>query len=250
MKKLNYNTESFPLENQYIDKMSTSHALDIMLNNQAEAIGAVRDSLLLIEQASEAIFLKLKKNKTGRIIYCGAGTSARIGVQDAAELNPTFGWPLERIDFIIAGGINTLISSQENIEDNIENAEKIVNEKELNSKDCLIGISASGSTPFTSEVINLANKRGVLTIGIANNRNQMIQKICNYPIILETGMEIVAGSTRLKAGTAQKICLNLISTIVMTKFGFVKNGMMVNMKPSNQKLRIRSKEINKKLNKT
>ena len=90
----------------------------------------------------------------------------------------------------------------------------------------------------------------MLTIGIANNRNQMIQKICNYPIILETGMEIVAGSTRLKAGTAQKICLNLISTIVMTKFGFVKNGMMVNMKPSNQKLRIRSKEINKKLNKT
>lgn len=245
MKTLKKNTETIPHENHHIDKLSISHALTLMLDNQAEAIDAVRIAMIDIEKASIAIFTRLNSSQTGRIVYCGAGTSARIGVQDGAELNPTFGWPVKRISFVIAGGLDTLISSKENVEDNKQDALDVVEQKKITNKDCFIAIAASGSTPFTLEAMKLAKKNGALTIGIANNIDKRLQKECDFAITLDTGTELVAGSTRLKAGTAQKICLNLLSTIVMTKLGFVVNGLMVNMSPKNNKLRKRYNQIRK-----
>ena len=213
MKKIanSINTETIPSDDEYIDQLNDTKALHLMLNNQFECFEVLRNQIKNIKFASNQILNKIKLNPKSRLIYVGAGTSARIGVQDGAELFPTFGWKANRVKFIIAGGKKSLIKSSEGAEDDVNFAKYLVNLNKLKSSDIVICISASGKTPFTFEVLKLASKIGCLTISIENNVDGYFSKISDCPIILNTGKEIVAGSTRLKAGTSQKICLNLMN---------------------------------------
>ena len=196
-----------------------------------------------IEIATDKIYQHLNLNPKGRLIYVGAGTSGRIGVQDGVELLPTFSWPKSRLDYILAGGKAALLNSIENAEDDILEATKIVLTKSINSEDVIIGLAASGNTPFTCKVLEEANKKNALTVAISNNPSGKLLEFGKCQIILDTKEELIAGSTRLKAGTAQKICLNIISSLVMVKMGRVKNGKMSYMLPTNQKLRDRRLRI-------
>ncbi len=236
-------TEKINNKNLFIDEMSIDDALILMIEDQSKVIKILKKLRPEIIFIIKSIFNKLKKSKTGRIIYAGAGTSGRIAVQDGVELYPTFGWPKNRIDFIIAGGKNSLIGSVENAEDNIDEAKRMLNELRPNENDVVIGLAASGNTPFTSFVLQEASLSKSLTIGISNNPKGRILDYANLGLILSTGSEIVTGSTRLKAGTAQKITLNIISTMVMVKFNRVKKGQMTHMITSNQKLKDRKLRI-------
>jgi len=238
------NTEKQPQKHLWIDQMTSYDALVAMLKNQGEAINAIQLAIREIEKATKLIVKNLLKFNQSRIIYIGAGTSARIGVQDGVELYPTFGWPKNRIDYVIAGGLSSLTQSIEGAEDNQNDAIKKIKKLNIIEGDIAIGLSASGNTPFVIEALKEAKSFGALTIGICNNPNQKIQKRTDVSITLDTGVEIIAGSTRLKAGSAQKICLNLISTLCMTKLGKVKDGLMINMVPTNKKLIKRMKIIN------
>ncbi|MDC1209562.1 N-acetylmuramic acid 6-phosphate etherase, partial [Pseudomonadota bacterium] len=177
----------------------------------------------------------------------GAGTSGRIGIQDGVELYPTFNWPKDRLDYIIAGGVSAILNAVENAEDSILSAKDAVITKLINYTDVVIGLAASGNTPFTCKVLEEANNKKALTIAISNNPKGKILKFGDIKIVLNTKEEVIAGSTRLKAGTAQKICLNIISSMVMIKMGRVKNGFMNNMVPTNEKLRKRKIIIDSKI---
>jgi N-acetylmuramic acid 6-phosphate etherase len=159
------------------------------------------------------------------------------------ELPPTFGWPPERLGYLIAGGREALMRSVEGAEDSAQSAKTDADELNMTSADIVIGLAASGRTSYTIAALDAARQGGALTIGIANNRDTPLLAAAEYPILIETGGEALAGSTRLKAGTAQKITLNLISTFVMARLGRVSNGLMVAMTPSNAKLRERKLRI-------
>lgn len=247
MNNKNANTETILPNNQHIDFLSDDQALLLMLENQAECLTIIKKNLNKIKITTNAIIKHLKKYENGRIIYTGAGTSGRIAVQDGAELYPTFSWPKKRLSFIIAGGKKALTNSIEGSEDNIKEAYRNFIDKKINKEDVIIAIAASGRTPFTLEILRLSKLSDALTISIENNSDGLLQKIADHSIILNTGAEALAGSTRLKAGTSQKICLNLISTLVMTRMGRVKKGLMSHMKPNNCKLKIRQKLIQKQL---
>lgn len=230
-----------------IDFLSIPDALSLILKEQKKAVLNVEKEIKFIENAAKKIFKHLKKSNKGRIIYCGAGTSARIGVQDGAELFPTFGWPLERVDFAIAGGKEALYRSVENAEDDIISARKIIRNLNLDKDDVFIAIAASGNTPFTLEALKQACSKKCLTLSISNNEKGAISVYSKLKIILNTSQEVIAGSTRLKAGTAQKICLNLLSTIIMIMMGKVESGLMSNLVVNNQKLKKRQILIKKLL---
>ena len=242
-------TEEVPDTDLHIDKLQTSVALSLMLESQSAAIPSLTTALPAIEDAVTAAHERLVANSAGRLIYTGAGTSARIGVQDGAELPPTFNWPKKRLAFLIAGGPSALLDAIENAEDDEEAGVTDATKIKIGKHDVVIGVAASGQTPYTHGVVLAARAAGALTIGIANNSGTPLLTAASYPILLATGGEIIAGSTRLKAGTAQKICLNLISNMIMVKMGFVANGMMVAMVPTNEKLRRRREQIDLKLKK-
>lgn len=208
---------------------------------QVEALAAIGSALPAIAAAVDAAVPRLKRG--GRLIYAGAGTSARIGVQDGAELFPTFSWPKDQVAFAIAGGESALLQAVENAEDSASNGAARIVELAVDVDDVVIGIAASGATPFTVAAITEARARGALTIGVANNRNTQLLSASEHPILVETGPEAVAGSTRMKAGTSQKIVLNLFSTMVMVRLGKVYRGLMVHMRPTNAKLRRRAEQM-------
>ncbi len=239
-------TELLYKKSRPVDHLSISEGISLMINEQKDASIEVKKATKSIENAIEAVCKYLLINPNGRLIYAGAGTSARIGVQDGVELFPTFNWPINRLDFIIAGGLDALLKAVENAEDNVKLAESIIQEKSINKHDVVIGIAASGNTPFTCKVLKEAQIKKALTIAISNNPKGKILEYADHKIILNTKEEVIAGSTRLKAGTAQKICLNVISSMVMIKLGRVKNGIMNEMVPTNKKLRLR-KKLNKQM---
>ena len=224
---------------QWLDQLDNIAALNVMLDGHGAAAAAVRQSLTQIDSAVTAITQRLKASQDGRLIYAGAGSSVRIGVQDGVELPPTFDWPRRRIDYWIAGGPVALTDAVENAEDDENAANQAAFAANLSSHDVVIGISASGRTPFTCAAAKAAADGGALTVGIANNEAAPLFGYVDIAIPLVTGAEAVAGSTRLKAATAQKICLNMISTLVMTRLGLVRDGQMIAMKPGNTKLRER-----------
>lgn len=234
-------TELLYKKSKPIDHLNVHDSISLIINEQKKAALDVKKAAASIEMAINEISNHLLANKTSRLIYSGAGTSARIGVQDGVELFPTFGWPKERVDFIIAGGIRALTQSVEDAEDNTLKALDFVKNKKISSKDVVIALAASGNTPFTCKVIEEAYYNGALTIAISNNPNGNILNFGKIKIILDTEEEVLAGSTRLKAGSAQKICLNIISTLVMVKLGRVKNGYMSHMVVTNRKLKERKK---------
>ncbi len=240
-------TELLYKKSKPIDHLSISDAVLLMADEQKKASIEVRKAAKSIEFAIIKIYDHLMLNSKGRLVYVGAGTSGRIGVQDGVELFPTFNWPKHRLEYIIAGGNKAILNAVENAEDDIFQAEEVTSKKFINSQDVVIGLAASGNTPFTCRVLEEAYKKGALTITISNNSKGKILKFGQVQIILDTKEEVISGSTRLKAGTAQKICLNIISSMVMIKMGRVKNGIMSHMVPTNEKLRHRKLRINKQL---
>jgi N-acetylmuramic acid 6-phosphate etherase len=221
-----------------LDAWSLASAMEAMWEGQLAAVAAVGRALPAITAATDAA--KEALGDRGRLIYVGAGTSGRVAVQDGAELPPTFAWPPERLRFIIAGGENALIASVEGAEDDVADAVKQIDDVRLSPHDVVIAVAASGTTPFTVAALQQADTYRVVTIGIANNPGTALLTSAKYPVLIETGQELIAGSTRMKAGTAQKVVLNLISTGIMLRLGRVFRGMMVNMQTTNTKLKLRA----------
>jgi N-acetylmuramic acid 6-phosphate etherase len=231
-------TETTDPRYREIDRWPTETAVETMLEAQLAAIAALKSQTAPMAAAIEAAAERLRRG--GRIAYAGAGTSGRIGVQDGVELTPTFNWPFERLVFLIAGGPAALTRTQEGAEDSREAAEASVIEEGIGPDDVLIGVAASGRTPYVIAALEAARAAGALTIGVANNPDTPVLRAAEHAILADTGSEVVAGSTRMKAGTAQKVTLNLISTGIMLRLGLVHHGLMVNMQVSNAKLRQRA----------
>ena len=221
-----------------LDAWSLASAMEAMWEGQLAAVAAVGRALSAVTVATNAAYEAL--GDRGRLIYVGAGTSGRVAVQDGAELTPTFAWPQERLRFIIAGGQSAFAASVEGAEDDVADAARQIDAVRLSPLDVVIAVSASGTTPFTVAALQHAGRYGVVTIGVANNPGTALLTSAKYPVLVETGRELLAGSTRMKAGTAQKVVLNLISTGIMLRLGRVYRGMMVNMQTTNTKLKRRA----------
>jgi len=183
----------------------------------------------------------------GRLIYVGAGTSGRLAVQDGAELVPTFNWPPQRLLMLMAGGKDALLRSAEGAEDEPDDAARLIRQHAIGLPDVVIAVAASGTTPFTLTCLREAKRRGALAIGIANNRDTPLLAEAECAIPLDTGPEPIAGSTRMKAGTAQRVTLNLLSSLVMIRLGRVHEGLMVDVQAINAKLIRRSESILRRL---
>jgi N-acetylmuramic acid 6-phosphate etherase len=224
-----------------IDRWEPADVLHAMIEGQMAAVAAVRAELRAIEEAAAAMEARLMAG--GRLIYVGAGTSGRLAVQDGAELIPTFNWPQDRLLLLMAGGKDALLRSAENAEDATGQATRLVQQHRLAGPDVMIAVAASGTTPFTLTCLREAKRCGALTIGIANNRHTPILQEADHAIRLDTGPEPIAGSTRMKAGTAQRVTLNLLSSLVMIRLGRVHEGLMVDMQAINAKLARRSENI-------
>jgi N-acetylmuramic acid 6-phosphate etherase len=224
-----------------IDVWDPSDILDAIIEGQFAAVAAVRAVRPAIAGAASAIEARLRDS--GRLIYAGAGTSGRLAVQDGAELIPTFDWPPERLLLLMAGGNEALLKSIEGAEDEAEHAVRLVRKHNIHANDVVIAVAASGKTPFTLACLRESKERGALTVGIANNRGTPILEEADHPIWLDTGSEPIAGSTRMNAGTSQRITLNLLSSLVMILLGRVYEGLMVDLKAVNEKLVQRSENI-------
>ncbi len=224
-----------------IDLWNPLDILDAMIEGQFSAVAAVRAARPAIVRAALAMQERLEAG--GRLIYAGAGTSGRLAVQDGAELLPTFNWPAERLLLLIAGGEEAMTRAVEGAEDETAQATALVQRHAPGANDVLIAVAASGTTPFTFACLREAGRLGALTVGIANNRGTPILAEAACPVLLETGPEPIAGSTRMNAGTAQRIALNLLSTLVMIRLGRVYAGLMVDVQASNAKLAVRQEKM-------
>jgi N-acetylmuramic acid 6-phosphate etherase len=217
-----------------LDKMSV-HELLFNINQEDSKVHlAVREAIPQIENLVNRIVKRMIKG--GRIFYLGAGTSGRLGVLDASEVPPTFGVPGTMVIGLIAGGETALRKSVESAEDDPAKAWKELEIFNINTKDTVIGIAASGTTPYVIGGIKIAREKGIMTGCITCNPGSQIVEVTEFPIVVVVGPEFVTGSTRLKAGTAQKMILNMITTTVMIKLGRVKGNKMVNMQLTNKKL--------------
>jgi N-acetylmuramic acid 6-phosphate etherase len=217
-----------------IDLWEPLDILDAMIEGQFAAVAAVRAARRALLAAALAMEPRLRSG--GRLVYAGAGTSGRLAVQDGAELMPTFSWPPERLLLLIAGGDEALVRAVEGAEDEIEQAAALMRRHEIGKSDILIAVAASGTTPFTLGCLRESKRLGALTIGIANNPGTPLLAEGDCPVYLETGPEPIAGSTRMNAGTAQRIALNLLSSLVMIRLGHVHAGLMVDVQATNAKL--------------
>lgn len=220
-----------------IDKMSTEEILKIINDENAKVTLAVEKALPEIAVVCDAVTAAIKAG--GRIFYIGSGTSGRLAVCDAAECPPTFGVPYDLFNGIIAGGEKCMFKAAENAEDNGENGIEDLKNRDFNNKDVLIGISASGSAAYVISAVNYAKSVGARAFSITNNPDTELGKAADVDICADTGPEVITGSTRMKAGTAQKIILNMLSTAAMVKCGYVYENLMINLKPTNKKLRRR-----------
>ncbi len=235
------NTERPSPRYSNIDVWDPADILDAMIEGQLAAVAAVRAVRPALEHAAFATEARLKEG--GRLIYAGAGTSGRLAVQDGAELMPTFSWPEERLLLFMAGGKDAMTRAVEGAEDDLEHAKRLVEDHDVRARDVLIAVAASGTTPFTLACLRESRKRGALTIGIANNPETALLKESDHAIFLDTGSESIAGSTRMNAGTAQRITLNVFSSLVMVMLGRVYDGLMVDLQAVNDKLVKRSQRI-------
>ncbi len=221
-----------------LDLWDTATALQKLHQSQMAAVAAVGPALAVLGHAVDAAAERLERG--GRLIYAGAGTSARIAVQDGAELLPTYGWPADRVAFVVAGSEEALLRAVENAEDGAEAARARITALGIGAGDVLIAVAASGETPFTLAALRAAKGVGAMTVGIASNAGATLVREAEFGVLLQTGAEAPAGSTRMKAGTAQKVALNLFSTMVMVRMGRVYRGLMVDMVATNAKLRKRA----------
>lgn len=222
-----------------LDEMSTLDILRTMNQEDESVLEAIDKQLSNIEKAVQ--FAIESFNNKGRLIYIGAGTSGRLGILDAVECVPTFGTDPEMVQGLIAGGKQAIYEAVEGAEDDAELGENDLKRIQLTDKDTVIGIAASGRTPYVIGALKYANSIQAKTVSISCNHNAEMSKYSDLAIELETGPEVLTGSTRLKAGTSQKIVLNMISTASMVGIGKVYQNFMVDLKPTNEKLEERSK---------
>jgi len=234
-------TEQADARYKDLDSWTAAEMIAAMFESQLTAVTAVGGALAAIAAAVDAAVPRLLEG--GRIIYVGAGTSGRIAVQDGVELTPTFDWPPERLVFLLAGGMTALTQSVEGAEDKELEGARAVEDAKLTANDVVIAVAASGTTPYTLGAMRAANTVGAVTIAVANNAHSPLLENARYPILVETGAEVIAGSTRMKAGTAQKVVLNLLSTALMTRMGRVYRGLMVHLRARNTKLKQRGRAI-------
>lgn len=210
-----------------------------MINREdAQVAGIVAREIPRIARAVDGIAARMRKG--GRLFYIGAGTSGRLGVLDASECPPTFGVPRTLVQGIIAGGKRALTESVEGAEDHKERGAHDLRARGLTARDAVVGLAASGSTPYVLGALKYARKRRAYTIGLTMNRGSAISRLAHVTIAPETGPEVIAGSTRMKAGTAEKVVLNMLSTTVMIRLGHVYDNWMIKVAKTNKKLRERA----------
>lgn len=221
----------------HIDKMSPLEIAKIMNEENACCVQAVEAELPQVALAIDAIAESLQKG--GRLYYVGAGTSGRLGIVDAAECPPTFGVPNDTVIGLMAGGLGAMVNASENREDDPEASVAELKEHNLNGNDVVVGISAAGGAAYVCNAVDYAKSLGCTTVGITSNKGSKLDTIADIPISPDTGAEVITGSTRLKAGTAQKLILNMLSTGAMIRSGYVYENLMINLKPTNTKLKNR-----------
>jgi len=219
---------------RHLEKKSTKELLTDINNEDSTVPQAIEKVIPQIEKLVDAVHAKMDKG--GRLFYIGAGTSGRLGIVDASECPPTFGVPHNWVIGLMAGGDGAMRKAVEFAEDDIDLAWKDLSEYSINSDDFVIGIAASGSTPYVVNGLKTCNEKNILTGCIACNAGSPLGEVAKFPIEVVVGPEYVTGSTRMKSGTAQKLILNMISTSVMIKLGRVKDNKMVDMQLSNNKL--------------
>jgi N-acetylmuramic acid 6-phosphate etherase len=224
-----------------LDTMSALEIASLMNEEDAKVAAAVREKLPNIARAIEVIGERLSAG--GRLIYVGTGTSGRIGALDASECPPTFNTDRETVQYVIAGGPTALASAAEAKEDSVELGRKDIAARKPGKKDIVIGLSASGRTAYTISAIEFARKRGAVTVAVVCKTGSALAKAADIPIEIDVGPEVLSGSTRLKAATAQKMVCNMLTTGAMARRGYVYGNLMVNVQPGNAKLRERGIEI-------
>lgn len=225
-----------------IETLPLVDAVRLMWRGQRAAIDTLEARCDAIASAADAVAARLRKGQ-GRLIYAGAGTSGRVAVQDGVELVPTFGWEEARLHWLLAGGGAALAGAVEGAEDDVDTARAAVAEAEMGVGDVVIAVAASGRTPFTCAVAEAARQMGALVIAIANNADAPLLALADHVILAETDAEVVAGSTRMQAGTAQRAALTMLSTATMIALGRVHRGRMIAMRPTNAKLRDRARRM-------
>jgi N-acetylmuramic acid 6-phosphate etherase len=241
------NSESLPLTEQQnprsenLDSLSAFEIISLMNEEDSTVAFAVSSAMDQIARAVEEIVSRMERG--GRLFYVGTGTSGRLGVLDASECPPTFGVPPDLIQGVIAGGYDACHKAVEASEDNREQAALDLLERGVKSDDIVVGITASGSTVYTIGALEYANSIGLLSVSISCVPNSPITKVADISIVVAVGPEVVTGSTRLKAGTAQKMVLNMLSTATLVKLGYVSGNLMTNLQPKNRKLQTRAIRI-------
>ncbi len=232
-------TEAAVADYSGLDSWPALNILAAITDSNRRAVDAVAMALPDLEKAAAGVEERLRRG--GRLVYVGAGTSGRLGLQDAAELAPTFGF--DQAITLLAGGISAQTTAQEGAEDDAEGAAHDMEELGIGELDAVIGVAASGATPYTIAAVVYAREQGAFTVGIANNPGAPLLSVGHVGVLLDTGPEVLAGSTRLAAGTAQKVALNALSTTVLVRLGGAYENLMVGMRPVNAKLRIRAVNI-------
>ncbi|NBU87948.1 MAG: N-acetylmuramic acid 6-phosphate etherase [Betaproteobacteria bacterium] len=227
-------TESPHTQHTNLDRYDTLALVQAFVDDQALAARAVQQAAVALAAAVDAAAARLQAG--GRLIYVGAGTSGRLGVLDGVELRPTFSWPTERAVGLLAGGLPAMFVAVEGAEDDLAQGRNDVMAVNPGIHDVVIGITASGTTPYVLGALQAAKSSGALTIGVANNPGAAVTELAELGIVLDTGPEVISGSTRLKAGTAQKIALNTLSSALMVRLNKVYGNLMVDLQATNAKL--------------
>ena len=231
-------TENVNEATKHIDQMDALGIVTLINEEDKKVALAVEKELPVIAEAVDAIAGRFGSG--GRIIYCGAGTSGRMGTLDSVELLPTYSVTPDRVLSLLAGGVEAMYRAVEGAEDSRELAVEDLEKLNLTEKDCVIGIAASGRTPYTLAALEYANEHGALSVSITCNRDSEMAAVAQISIAPVVGPEVISGSTRMKAGTAQKMIANMISTAVMVRLGKVYQNYMVHVQPTNEKLVVRA----------
>lgn len=228
------NTEIPSAQHTELDLYATPDLVAAFIEDQVHAVNAVRAAAADLARAVDAALPRMRSG--GRLIYAGAGTSGRLGVLDSVELYPTFSWPHERAIGLLAGGNSAMFVAVEGAEDDADQGMRDVKSIHAGPNDVVLLIAASGSTPYVLGALKAARSAGALTVGFANNPNAPVTQQADIGITLDTGSEVISGSTRLKAGTSQKIALNTFSSALMVRLNKVHGNLMVDLKATNAKL--------------
>jgi N-acetylmuramic acid 6-phosphate etherase len=234
-------TEQRLAASRNLDRMTAIEIVRVMNREDRKVATAVRRELPAIARAVDAIVHAIRGG--GRMFYVGAGSSGRLGVLDAAECPPTFGTSPKQVQALIAGGTRAITAAVEGAEDSEANGARDLRRQRLTRRDVVVGIAASGTTPYVLGAIQYARKRGALTLAVTSNRRMPVVRLAKIAIVPEVGPEVLTGSTRLKAGTAQKMVLNMLSTAAMVRLGHAYENLMIDAVPTNEKLTDRSLRI-------